>query len=506
MEIAPATSLAIALAYREQLHDRWTRAVPKIERYAPAKHLDGICTSDHCQLYIFGSEPRDVWLVVEQGGDLILSSVGTTRFGTSSLVIPDEEELRRGLMAKQLPWIAPADSRLITLFSSGPEQPVGLLRLITREQRDFWPELSNTELVLLEELGDFVGSLRDHLELWREIAHVDQRIVQLEAEEKSLRKIYLRAFGPLQERSCGGLLYHRVRQKAYPPFIDQAVPERMRTTWDTDKNDVFICTHQKVGTHLAKKFALSLVKELSPLPADSIYGSSDIGHDTIPWPEVIYSQHGRGAFERHIVRTVGYPRLWYTHAAVEDFPARNIDPESRFVIVVREPKSALVSQYYFWKQHPMLAMPESLPIEEFAELFLEGDLYFGDYHRHVLDWLDFAAQAGEKRAFVTSYEDMVLNKEETMSKLAVFLEPGSQLDMSRCRELCKQTKFEAMREDISRNPRSFHFNPRLFFRSGKIDDWMSQIPASLAQRIDEKTEAYWGGSQHAFGILKPYLR
>ena len=506
MEIAPATSLANALAYREQLHDKWISEVSQPFRYSLSERLDLMFPDERCQLFLLGEERGDVWRVVEHSGSVVLSFAGSEETEASWLDVSSEHELRSVFAEEQLPWSDPQGLRSITLYSSKPVVPVGLLRLTSRKSGTRYLEPADCNSVILAELGDYVGSLRKHLGLWREIHQTDRKILQLDAEEAALRKSYLRAFGPLTERSCGGLLYHRFRQKVYPPFIDPAVPERMRMTWDTDSDDVFICTHQKVGTHLAKKFALSLVRELSPLPADSIYASNDIGHGTIPWPEVIYSQHGRGAFEQHIARTCGYPRLWYTHAAVEDFPARSIGRGSKFIIVVRDPKSALVSQYYFWKRHPMLAMPESLTIEDFAELFLEGDLYFGDYHKHVLNWLDFAMKSGEGTAFVTSYEDMVLNKEETMSRLAGFIAPGSRLEPSRCRELCRQTEFDAMREDISQNPRSFHFNPKVFFRSGKIDDWMSQIPATLAQRIDEKTEAYWGGSQHALGILKPYLR
>lgn len=506
MELISELSLASAFAYREQLHDKWIGQVSQPFSSSLSKLLDLMFPNEICQLFLLGEQRGDVWRVVEHSGSVILSFAGSEETEESSLDVPSEDELQSAFAGKQLSWSEPEGPRLIALYSSKTVVPVGWLRLISQKPDSIYPELNDCDSVTLAELGDHVGSLRKHLELWREIYRLDRKILQLEAEEAALRKSYLRAFGPLAERSCGGLLYHRVRQKAYPPFIDQAVPERMRMTWDTDSNDVFICTHQKVGTHLAKKFALGLVRELSPLPADSIYASDDIGHATIPWPEVIYSQHGRGAFEQHIARTSGYPRLWYTHAAAEDFPARSIAQGSKFIIVVREPKSALVSQYYFWKRHPMLAMPEALTIEDFAELYLEGDLYFGDYHRHVLNWLDFSIEAGDNRAFVTSYEDMVVNKEETMSRLGRFLEPGSQLDTLRCRELCRQTEFDAMREDISQNPRSFHFNPKVFFRSGTIDDWVSQIPASLAERIDRKTEKCWGGSQHASGVLKPYLR
>ena len=84
----------------------------------------------------------------------------------------------------------------------------------------------------------------------------------------------------------------------------------MAQSWDTEANDVFLCSHQKVGTHLAKKFLVELARELLDLPTDHPYSSGDIGHDTFPWPEVLYSQHGRGRWQQHLGLIVS----WYQTA------------------------------------------------------------------------------------------------------------------------------------------------------------------------------------------------
>ena len=101
----------------------------------------------------------------------------------------------------------------------------------------------------------------------------------------------------------------------------------------------------------------------------------------------MYSQKGRRAWEEHIARTHDQPRLWYTHSSYGDLPVRSIHPETKFLLVFRDPRAVAVSQYFFYKRHPLLGIPDELDLDTFVSLFIDGDLYFGDYHRHVMGWL-----------------------------------------------------------------------------------------------------------------------
>lgn len=487
MEPDLSEHLADAMGWREKLHDEWVGATASLNiKASQAQHA-----ADFSQLYLFDVSQADLYLVGYESGAPILSLV--CRDFHPRAAEDDEVVLRHGLATAGLPW---AYGHGELTWIADPESPggppVGMLRVVRSGSSEKGRTCSGGEDIQFRELGHDLVTLRRQLGLWQRIAEADQRIASLEREEQTQRNSHqLRRFGPLGEQICGGFLFHTIRGKAYPPFISRNTPDRMRATWDSASNDVFICTHQKVGTHLGKRFLLSLVRELAPLPADSVYATNDIGHGAIPWLEVIYSQHGRGAFERHLARTDGYPRLWYTHAASEDFPARQIDPASRFLVVLRDPKAVAVSQYFFWKRHPLLAVPASVTLDDFVDLFLQGDLYFGDYHQHVLGWISLAERLGEDRACVIRYEDMVTSKEEVMMKLSRFIAPGSSLDPGRCAELCRITEFDVMKEDISRDPRSFHLNPSVFFRSGKVDDWKNHLSPAAAARIDLKTAEVW---------------
>lgn len=249
-----------------------------------------------------------------------------------------------------------------------------------------------------------------------------------------------------------------------------------------------------MGTHLTKKFVLEVLRAVHRFPDAHPYSSGDIGHRTVPWPEVLLSQHGRTAWREHLGRTAGHPRLWYLHNAVEDMPMRHIHPRSRFIVTVRDPRGAAVSQYHFWRRHPLLRVDPNLPMERFVERFLEGDLYFGDYHQHVLGWVRrLPATIRPEQVLVLRYEDLVEDKIRSVGRIARFLAPDRSLSEDRMAEIAASTEFQTMKQEMTDRPRSFHFNPGVFFRSGRSKGWSDELTEGQARRIAEKSRRLWGG-------------
>ncbi|GIR24904.1 MAG: hypothetical protein CM15mP39_07150 [Synechococcus sp.] len=77
-----------------------------------------------------------------------------------------------------------------------------------------------------------------------------------------------RTFEPALLAHEEGFLHHRWNGRCYPPFIDYRATEHLTKTWDTQPNDVFLATHQKVGTHLAKNFWWNWCEPMLSCPAD----------------------------------------------------------------------------------------------------------------------------------------------------------------------------------------------------------------------------------------------
>jgi len=276
----------------------------------------------------------------------------------------------------------------------------------------------------------------------------------------------------------------------YPPFMDLQAIAELETKWSADANDILICTHQKVGTHLTKRFVVELLRRSQAHMADCIYQSGDIGHDTVPWPEVFASQHGMQAFQNHLDRTKGQARLWYTHTRIEHMPFLRCDPATKFIVVGRDPRSVAVSQFFFYKSHPLLEVPAALSLDEFVELFLQGDLYFGDYFSHLANWS--AAKHPNitpSQVLTIAYEDLVQKKAQMVRKIATFLLPNFELNETQVSEIVAATEFDRMKSDISENPQSFHFNPNTFFRAGTVRDWENHLSEAALASIKEKNRS-----------------
>jgi len=297
----------------------------------------------------------------------------------------------------------------------------------------------------------------------------------------------LRTFPPIQHIASGGFLHTRHRGVMYPPFMNLSSISELESTWSAEANDIIICTHQKVGTHLTKRFVVEILRRSQSHLPDCIYRGGDIGHDTVPWPEVLVSQQGMEAFSNHLERTKRQARLWYTHTRIEHMPFHRFNPDTRFLVVGRDARSVAVSQFFFYKNHPLLEVPENLGIEDFVKLFLSGDLYFGDYFSHFADWSSANHDDIMRSQVLTlSYEDLVQDKAHMVRKIAEFLVPRHKLDKDQVAEIVTATEFDRMKSDISANPQSFHFNPDTFFRAGTVNDWERHLSPSASSAIESR--------------------
>jgi Sulfotransferase domain/GAF domain len=377
---------------------------------------------------------------------------------------------------------------------------IGALQVLNKRGTQASAGFTAGDLQVLQEVAFAVQPSLEAIfanqELVRQAARLDRRIAVLQDREAAIRPGHmLRTFQPLQQLGPQGFAHHRYGGTTYPPFIDLPSTAALRQSWDTTAQDVLICTHQKVGTHLAKKFLVELVKRRQDLPPQHPCREGDIGHGAVPWPEVLLSQQGESAWQAFVASTGMAPRLWYLHCSYDDLPVRRLHPQTQVVMVVRDPRAVAVSQYHFWQKHPLLAVDPSLDLDSFVDLFLGEDLYFGNYHSHVLSWLNRADQRLEPHQLcLLHYEDMVENKMQVVRTLQDLLPGGGELDDSQLEQVVAATGFEAMKQELTANPRSFHLNPSVYFRAGTVDSWRRELSEAAVARIDAATARLWGAS------------
>jgi hypothetical protein len=303
----------------------------------------------------------------------------------------------------------------------------------------------------------------------------------------------LKSFEPIHLLNPMGFKYKSWDNRIYPPFYNPEKIKWLQNNWHTDENDIFICTHQKVGTHLTKKFLCEILRNTIDYPVNNGISSGDIGHNTIPWPEVMVSQHGEDHFLAFLEATKGLPRVWYTHCSIHDLPFCTAHPNSKFIHVFRDPKGVFVSQYHFYRSHPMLGVSDKMTYDDFLAFFLEGNLYFGDYHVHTLDWINTLDKRIKKdKLLVIRYEDLVERKLDSVKTLTNFILNAHSLTENQFEEIIRTTEFNKMKQEMMVNPQSFHFNPQTFFRSGTCYDWMEKLNSDQIDQIDTKSKSIWG--------------
>lgn len=292
------------------------------------------------------------------------------------------------------------------------------------------------------------------------------------------------SFEPTQNLNKWGFISKSWNGRIYPPFYHPDRIAELVNEWVPDERDIFICTHQKVGTHLAKKFVVELMRNLQLHPTDHGISSGDIGHGTVPWPEVTISQYGKAAFWEKLEKNQDFHRLWYTHCSLGDFPFQLENNKSKVIHVFRDPRGAVVSQFHFYRSHPMLGVSQDLDLDSFIDLFLEGTLYFGDYIEHTRQMLEEAASIlGESQVISIQFEDLVDRKIESIKRISKFLFPDLSLPDKKANLIVKSTEFDRMKQEITENPQSFHFNPDKFFREGTAMGWKNSLSKAQQDRI-----------------------
>lgn len=502
-----------SLAARRQLSRRWDAVRNTDLLNLMVLAVPELLAAERCGLFVLDPEADEIWL--EAGTAVVQrqicvdphhSMVGQCVRGGEAIRLHGlaESEGAHRQVGEQLGFRV--QTALTVPIATEKGAVVGALQVLNR--RDGQP-FDAADQARLEEVAFNLQPSVQRMYASRDLQHrtqqLDAEIQLLQERAAALRPGHSqRTFEPVEPAKPEGFLHHRWHGKCYPPFINSRATEHLTQSWDTQANDVLIATHQKVGTHLAKKYLVELIRNGANLPARHPMAGGDIGHAAVPWPEVYLSQENEAVWQEFLAATSDRPRLWYTHCANEDLPCRRVHPSTRFVAVIRDPRAVVVSQYFFWIRHPLLGLNTNLDLDRFVQLFAEGDLYFGDYFSHVLGWLEPQGVVRSEQVCALRYEDMVEQKLQTVQRLQAFLFPAQDLDPELARTIAASTDFDTMKQQISEHPGSFHLNPKIYFRAGTTDNWRQHLSAAAEATIAAACRERWAGKE-ADPLLGPYL-
>ncbi|GFT98169.1 hypothetical protein NPIL_166511 [Nephila pilipes] len=192
--------------------------------------------------------------------------------------------------------------------------------------------------------------------------------------------------------------------------------------------------------------------------------------------------------------------------------------EAKYICVTRNPKDTCVSYYHHMKNIPMHGFNGTF--DQFFELFLSGNIDYGDYFDHLLGWYE---HKNDPNVLFVTYEEMKENPTDAILKMASFIddekyaEPLRQ-DPEKLNNVLKYSSFKHMKEVVNKAmddlfkmsseeiyksnlPDKMKENMAMmahkkevnapptsinFVRKGIVGDWKNYFSEDQSKRLDQK--------------------
>ncbi|CAN1784372.1 Cytosolic sulfotransferase 16 [Linum perenne] len=186
-------------------------------------------------------------------------------------------------------------------------------------------------------------------------------------------------------------------------------------------------------------------------------------------------------------------RLFNTHLSYSYLPD-SIKNDCKLVYITRDPKDTLVSHWHFFNkifEHNQ----DPLKLERAAKIFCSGQIPFGPYWDHVLEYWEATQRSPEKVMFI-KYEDLCHDPKPHVRKLASFLgKPfggrpfrDDESDDEEVEKVIWRSSFDRLKDlDVNKNDSKSQVKNSHFFRRGKVGDWRNHLTMEMVERIDNVT-------------------
>lgn len=214
-------------------------------------------------------------------------------------------------------------------------------------------------------------------------------------------------------------------------FDDQNV--RSAFSFQPADDDLLITTYPKCGTMWMQQIVYSILTK-----GNKNLLSVEERRKTMPKLEWV----GDDA-----VGAIPKPRVITTHLPLR---LQNFSTKAKYIHVARNPYDCCVSFYYHTKAIPFFYF-ENGTFDQFFEMFVEGEVSYGDYFEHVLPWYEHRK---DKNVLFLTYENLKKDMPGLILKIADFLDVQTYGDLLRdnpamLEKVCELSSFKKTKTIIS---------------------------------------------------------
>jgi peroxiredoxin len=228
-------------------------------------------------------------------------------------------------------------------------------------------------------------------------------------------------------------------------------------------DDIFIVTYPRSGTTWMQMILYQLTTD----------GNMDFAHITrvCPW------------FERSFKDGTEYdalpaPRVFKSHLPYRKIPKG----PCKYIYVVRSGQDVAVSYYHFYATHEGFQGT----FDEFFQRFLDGQVRYGSWFRHVRGWWEHRHAAN---VLFLRYEDLLADLPACLRRIATFC--GREVTPDRWPGILERCSFAFMKAHESQFDPLLAmlyedgFQPKAFLRQGRAGTWRDRLSPRQARRFDK---------------------
>ena len=273
-----------------------------------------------------------------------------------------------------------------------------------------------------------------------------------------------------------------------PHYFDVDWVARMKDTVKLRPDDTWVVTYPKCGT----TWTMQIVRLILNRGKDD--GKNVMA--AVPWIEAM---HKDPPFNWYVdVDELPSPRAFKSHFSYELMPCgQPCNIPGKYIYVARNPKDVAVSFYHHdrgfdynpdieWSQH--------------FELFMQGNVHYGDYFDHVLGWW---AHKDDDNVLFLKYEDMKKDLPAAVARMAKFM--GQDISQELVDEIAHRTTFSNMKKDSSSNCEWMDQvrkpNEAGFLRKGEVGDWKNYFTPEQEARLNAVYEKRMKGTGLDFDFV-----